>query len=377
MTKLAPTRWRYGPGYINETPRGTYSAYVCLGHGKRRRAVLKTLSEAKAWILSGSAGATPDQLLLEDALRARDLLPDSVSIEEAARYWRDHHHDADNPTPLRDAWAAYQAEVSRLIRPRTLCSYRQAANALMAAVGDGALLDRVTAPRIEALLARKTPHMRNNYIRALSAFLGWCASHGLVGENPVPKIRRARIPQGTPSILTPAECRRLLSIAVDTRPGAVAYFALGLFAGLRPEEALRVRPLNVLNGWLVLDGSITKTADARTVRVRPCLAAWLAKYPIPPSGFARKALQAVRARFGAWHPDIARHSFATYAYEECGDAVRVASELGHSGTAVFFRHYRALAAPGTGAEWFSIMPPEKKDAPPPDEPDGRACSNNE
>lgn len=364
MSKLAPTRWRYGPGYINVTARGTYSAYVSLGHGRRRRAVLKSLAEAKAWIMAGG-GASPDQALLEDALRAREILPPGMTILDAASYWLERHPNAGRRTPLSEAWDAYEAEVSRLIRRRTLSSYRQAVAALCAAVGDDAVLDAVTASRIEALLAGRTPHTRNNYIRALSAFFGWCASHGLAGENPVAGVRRARIPRPTPAVLSPADAGRLLAVAAECRPSTVAYFALGLFAGLRPEEAMRVRPRNVANGYVVLDAGMTKTADARTVRVRPCLAAWLADFPIPADGFVERHVKAVRHAFGGWTPDVCRHSFATYAYEVCHDAAAVAAEMGHAGTEIFFRHYRALAAPGSGAAFFAITPPSPGKRTPP------------
>lgn len=39
-----------------------------------------------------------------------------------------------------------------------------------------------------------------------------------------------------------------------------------------------------------------------------------------------------------------------------GHAVAVASEMGHGGTSVFFKHYRALAKPGDGKKWFAIEP---------------------
>ena len=354
--KLAESRWRYGPGYINLNERGTYSCFVCLGHRQRRRATFKTLSDAKAWIMAGTDCARPDQALVEDALRARSMLPDDVTLEEAARYWAGRHKGA-NPTTVAKAWESYRGEVSRLIRPRTMASYRQAVTALIAHVGAEAQLDNVTPERVEEFLAGHTPVMRNNHIRALSAFFSWCVAHGYAVENAAAPVKRARIPQTKPAVFTPDEVRRLLAVAADIQPRTVAYFALGFFAGLRPDEARRVRPSNIANGWIVLDGDITKTADARTVAVRPCLAAWLAKYPVPENGSDVKRIKAVRAAWGAWKQDVARHSYATYAYEESHDAVRVASEMGHAGTEVFFRHYRALAAPGSSKAYFSILPP--------------------
>jgi hypothetical protein len=56
-----------------------------------------------------------------------------------------------------------------------------------------------------------------------------------------------------------------------------------------------------------------------------------------------------------------RHSFATYAYEMTKNAAHVAAEMGHQGTDVFFRHYRAMARPGDGTEFFKIEPKQDGD----------------
>ena len=110
----------------------------------------------------------------------------------------------------------------------------------------------------------------------------------------------------------------------------------------------------------MLDASITKTADSRTVRIRPNLEKWLAAYPVekyPPCRATPTRIKALHKRAGVpWPHDCLRHSFATYAYEQAHDAAAVAAELGHAGTSVFFKHYRALASPGDGERFFSIVP---------------------
>ena len=130
-----------------------------------------------------------------------------------------------------------------------------------------------------------------------------------------------------------------------------------MFAGLRPAEAMRVRPSCVRNGYVVLGPDITKTGDARNVAVRPNLAAWLSKFPVPAKGFSARAVKRAKAAAPVAVPqDGLRHSFGTYAYERSKDAAATAAEMGHQGTDVFFRHYRALCAPGDGAKWFAIRP---------------------
>ena len=349
-------RWAYGPGFITETPQGTYSCFVALGHGKRRRAVVKSLNEAKAWILAGTAGEAPDRLIVEDALRARARLPEGVSLEDAARYYAEHHRAAASRVSLSAAWAAFQAEAVASVGARTLYQYRNAHARLVDGVGDIFTSD-LDAGRLDDFLRPLKPSTRNSIRAGLSVFFSFCVARGWMEANPASAVRKARIRKAPPAIFTVDEARAILDTARKTAPETVPYFALCLFAGLRPEEAMRMRPANILNGYVVLTARETKTGDARTVPVLPNLAAWLEAYPMDAGGFSARAVKAVRAAVGfPWKQDGARHSYASYLFERTKDAAAVAATMGHVGTDVFYRHYRALAAPGSGEAYFSITP---------------------
>ncbi|MCL1920375.1 MAG: tyrosine-type recombinase/integrase, partial [Kiritimatiellaeota bacterium] len=173
-------------------------------------------------------------------------------------------------------------------------------------------------------------------------------------------------------ILAVAQAEALLRTAEAEHPEAVPYLALGLFAGIRPGELHRMTAASIRteSGYIMLTGAETKTSDARTIRIRPNLAEWLAAHH-PADRIAalsprrhQRLISEIRSVAGIreWQPDVMRHSFATYAYELEKDAAHIAAEMGHHGTAVFFRHYRALALPGDGAAFFSIMPKRKRKA---------------
>lgn len=348
------THWEYAGGFITKNERGTFSVHVGLGHGKRRRTTTKTLAEAKAWILAGDSGETaPDRLMVEDAIRARRILPQSVTLEEAARFWKNEHKGFLEPVGIETAWERYAAEARPFIRLRTFRSYTSAKDMLLSVCGDIAV-EGISADDVERLLSGKTKHMRNLILRSLSPFLEFCVSHGYCRSNVTKSVKKAKVPKAVPKVLGIAEVKRLLKVAIG-HPSTVPFFVLGLFAGLRPEEAKRVRPVNIQNGYLVLDGDLTKTADARTVPVRPNLAAWLEAFPIP-DAYAERQLKAVRSQFGEWSQDVARHSFASYLYEMCHDKNAVAAEMGHQGTEMLFSHYRALVPPKSGRLYFSISP---------------------
>jgi integrase len=172
--------------------------------------------------------------------------------------------------------------------------------------------------------------------------------------------------------LTVPQTAAILRRAEAGRTELIPYLALALFAGIRPGELTRLRPERIGTEWIVIDGKIAKTADHRTIPIRANLRAWLDAYPpsnpIPP--LSQKHLYgAIRAlcretltepdtasRIQSWPPDCMRHSYASYAYDLTRDAALVASEMGHRGTDIFFRHYRGLVQPGDGANFFGIAP---------------------
>jgi integrase len=207
---------------------------------------------------------------------------------------------------------------------------------------------------------------RDRHAAAASAFSRWGWERGLLPRNPMEGLRPPTRPSlPAPRILTPGEARCLLR-AADARDHALArYFAVGLFAGLRP-----VRELAGLD-WTDVDLAArrlyvpcgrAKTGRARVVPVSPNLASWLEAVPPerrvgPVVRFSRAAFRRVLADAGiAWTPDLMRHSRVSYRLAQCGDPARVAAEGGHSPD-VMLRHYANLRiAPADVEEWWTIVP---------------------
>lgn len=349
------TRWRFGGGTVSKTPRGTFLAYRSVA-GRRDRRVFKTLEEASAWLCGG---APPDvgAALALDAREASRLLPDGVSLVDAARFWLAGHAGAE-AVPLAEAWARYESAAAVSVAPRTLKDYRSTWRRFASAFPAGATTASVTREALERFVAPMSAVNRNSTLLRIGAVCSVLRRRGLLAVDPVEGIARARNPRPSPAVLAVADAAALMARVAEAHPSVAAYFALGLFAGVRPQELMRVRPAMLRNGYLVLDAAATKTSDARSVPVRENLAAWLARFPVPARGFSDRAVRAAKADAPCpIPPDSMRHSYATYLYELTGDAAAVAATMGHAGTDVFFRHYRALAAPGDGARFFAILPP--------------------
>lgn len=359
-------RWKYGSGIIAETPQGTYSASISLGHQVRKRKVLKTLNDAKNWIsLTHSAhinlASNFDSVAISDFCTARELLPDEITITEAVRYWLDKHPQSIS-LPISDAWQQYENAIKdgRInLRHRTFVSYRQAKDCLLNAIGDINLnnIDRTT---IEKALQGKSGYSRNGMIRSLSAWFSWLVAERKLARNPCDEVKLTKVTKSMPQAFSVEATIEILRLAQDAYPDIVCGLALGFFAGLRPNEIERLRPSDISNGYILISPDVAKTSTARSVPIKPNLARWLEIYPFTQDSCTEAKMKPLRKSYvdngGKWYPDGARHSYASYAYALCKDSALVASEMGHRGTDVFFRHYRALANEDDAVRYFSILP---------------------
>lgn len=252
------------------------------------------------------------------------------------------------------------------VTDRSLYSYRNELASLLRFLGDRELAD-ISTEDLEPFVESKAGSTRNTHIARVGALFSWALRKGLVAANPCVRLARARKVEAPLGVFKPDEAERILRAAVKVAPDCVPYLAVGMFAGVRPEEMRRLDADHFTSRYIRLDGSITKAARALTVTIRPNLAAWLKAFPWRRPPVRSKTIipnMVCHAAGVAWVQDGMRHSFATYAYDVCHDAAAVAAEMGHQGTAVFFKHYRALAEPGDGKRYFAITPRVRDGSPP-------------
>lgn len=369
MPRSCPSQIRYGLGTINPAPGGRFDCFL-LVDGKRYRARKDSLEAARIWIdtqedASNAARPPLSKIQIADATHAVSILPPGYTLTDAARALAEAQGpDQANGITMDAALDRFLAARSVSARPVTLRAYRGAVERLERVTGS-IQVQSVTPGHVEAFLAGKTPGTRNTALRQLAAFFHWCQAEDLIKTAPTDRTAKARPPEPPRGVLTPAEARSLMNAAVKLAPALVPYLALGLFAGIRPGELERLPPGKIGREFIMLDGAMTKGANARSIRIRPNLRAWLKAYSPPPGRPVapfngknrRSAMKRVIVEAGiVWKHDCMRHSYATYAYELTHDAALVASEMGHQGTGIFFRHYRALCGPGDGKRFFAIAP---------------------
>ncbi len=369
MPTINPDHIRHAGGTIKKVSPKCYQAYVRID-GIRHRAQLRNLTTAKLWIEArqGEYSATEKPLTrleLADATKARAILPEGITLCEAAQAYAAAYREVEDGTqmPLAEAVSEFLRYKEGTITPKALGDYRRYLERFSDAIGSTATLDAISRHTVAGFAdAIATPSVRNATLRNLSAFFTYCTENDYIKANPCTGVQRARTAPPPLGILSPGDFAEILHRAQNRAESLIPYLVVGAFAGVRPTETLRITPEKIRAEYIILDASVTKTADARTIPIRPNLRAWLDAYPF---AITAKDLHAVNRRIArlcktpspiAWPHNCLRHSYASYAYELAKNAALTAAEMGHKGTGMFFRHYRALAHPGDGEKWFSIMP---------------------
>src|SRR6516165_1720724 len=182
---------------------------------------------------------------LRDAETAFALLGDrGIALVEAVKAALDGDAFSArlNPMPFADAVKAYLLDIKDRVRPRTLRTRRQTLGWLED-FAQSPLLSSITVEMVKKFLATKraqngidpaTLKTRKNIRADLGAFFNWAIDQKWLSINPAYKgSRPPKIDRGTIDILPLAKCQELMAHVDDQ---TARYFALALFAGIRPEE---------------------------------------------------------------------------------------------------------------------------------------------
>jgi integrase len=180
--------------------------------------------------------------------------------------------------------------------------------------------------------------------------------------------KKMRTPNEKPPVTwTATEVEQLMHAAERVAPGCAAVLAVQIFAGVRPNEAMKL-------GWDAIDlgrktisisADTAKTWQSRHIDIAPNLFAWLTRYqaegPLVRSPvFYRACLDKVKAECGLskWPHDVLRHTAATEMYARTSDVEYTCAQLGHmDGSRMFLKHYKGIAPePEAVKKFWAIAP---------------------
>ena len=241
-------------------------------------------------------------------------------------------------------------------------------------------LDRVTGAEIEAWLfalrGKRTggaldPVTRNKmrkdmkelFAYGLDPDRAWCQ------RNPLASIKSEAEADKPPMAYSVDDTTAILRTALALESPALPVIVLGLFAGLRPSEAMAIDLRAILfdkeqfrTPAVKPDGTRTKTGS-RMATLTPACAAWLGTqkrrtglaWPAGEDSLKKEIGRVLGTAKVRKIFDGFRHSFITYRCAEIRDVGRVADECGNSPN-VIKKHYREIVQGDLATKYFSIRP---------------------
>lgn len=318
--------------------------------------------------------------------------PLSFAVDFLLKHYRDSGEDIQGKQAVEEYVDHKSLEETRgIISERQYKAIRMEMNFFKSKFGE-CQLDEITGDDLEAYMNMKRSNRGrkskgfsmktwNNRRGLLSTFFRHAYSKKWIGHNPVEDVTKYKIKyrRGTAETLTAKQAKDLMQF-IDTytgpenirrpmeihKPGfLIPYFALTLFAGIRPDfrdgEISKLRPkhIDVAKGVIRIEPEVSKVNERRVIKIQPNLKAWLKKYPLPKSGALprwnpERFLHDVKKQKKLGH-DVLRHTYISMlvgAFKSMGDA---ALQAGNS-ESVIRRHYLDLKTEMEAKAFWRIKP---------------------
>lgn len=258
------------------------------------------------------------------------------------------------------------------LRKYTVNGYISALDRFHAAAGDVSLA-ALTPDVIDHVLRTrwgKHPTSRHSLRRVISRFCSWCMQRPRrwLASNPASgKVIETKpgyaMRESEPEVYTLRQVMRLLAAARRYRKGKfLRLIVLSLFAGLRPTEALRVRPdqANLDERELRIEAAQSKIGRSRTVQLPEVAVAWL---EICPKGktvtWPNNRIHWVEfkrmAKITHWPHDGLRHTAISYYFRASGSYGFTAEWAGNSEN-VIKAHYQGRVTRSDSELYWTLYP---------------------
>ena len=290
------------------------------------------------------------------------------------------------------------ALLEKTARPATVRDRRWNLEAFAKQYG-GELAAAITTTMINAFTLEipKRPTQAARW-RSVRALFNFAVAQGYMDEPPTERAKKIKqeIPDEI-SVLSPDEVQEVMRRALQMEPRLVPYLAIGIFAGLRPENELGRLDwdkINLKSRTITVTGKNAKTKKKRAVPISDNLAAWLETVPEAERAgeiyYYRRALRRVlgqdqatkaekRAKLEAqaaregrklsgptpdetpapevlrWGQDIMRHTFGSYRQAVIKNINQLCEEMGNT-PSIARAHYLDPPDEEAAAEFWAITP---------------------
>jgi integrase len=345
--------------------------------GKRQRRFFETKLEAEAF--ASDRKNTKEQRVytarymtpaeLEQATAARDLAAEyGATLLEAVGFFVAAKKREQNTVTLDTLYELF--ETLKAKKSRRYKEAQRATRAKIESIKEKLLCD-ITPAHIETTLKGSPATTRNSHLRNLRAVFNLAVKKEWLVKSPISKVDWSDAGKGEPSVLSPEQAKKLLETCAGDCADLLAYFALGLFCGIRPAELERLewRDVHYLDGehYVELRPEVTKSKRRRTIDLSENAVEWLRTIQAMPisgrlidSDDLRDRLRQVRVaagwESGTWPQDSMRHTFASMWLAEHNDINKLTLMMGHTGTTVLFEHYHRSTRKTEAEKFWAIVP---------------------
>ncbi len=218
-------------------------------------------------------------------------------------------------------------------------------------------------------LERGKPSLKtyNNRRAIMSTFFKFALQKEWITSNPIEKTPHHRIKhrRGTATTMTAQNAAELMAHVEQFEHGImVPYFAICLFAGIRPctrtgeISKLPSESIRLDTGVIHIEPEVSKVRMKRLVTIQPNLAEWLRAYPLKQFSILPTNAEELRAKifrkFQLSH-DVLRHTFISMFVGKFRSMGEAALQAGNS-ESIIRKHYLDLKSQAEAEEFFSILP---------------------
>jgi integrase len=370
---------------------GKRETFSSLGEAEKRAQELETLYD-----VSGKEGLDFPPDLRVQALTAQKLLEpfQGKTIVQAAEHYREYLEGLGMKeasalvTALADEWFNEKSSGKyKVLRAETLKGIKQTRDNLKTLFSHQRIL-AITTTDIQNHLDTLQVGLQRKYNvnNLFSQFFNWAIKHEHISSNPCDKIE-IYIASKEVEIFTPTKAEELLRLLAAKYPQYVLYHALGLFAGLRPEESqyLEWSQIHLDERTITVLAETSKIKETRNVHIEDTLHSWLVAYkPNEPHGYitpqvnfknynlqihiaagyrgtlAKKENGKITRTLhnpdkAGWPVDVLRHSYGSYWLSKHGNRAQLAENMGNS-IQIIKKHYKRVVSKSATEAFWSILP---------------------
>ena len=225
----------------------------------------------------------------------------------------------------------------------------------------------------------------NDYTSMLSSVWKFAVKHEFAEKNPIEGIVRRKVKKKTVAVYSVQQVRDLLNASWKHDRDLVPFFAIAIFAGIRPDVTgelgrLVWEDVNFEERWIRVAAKFdNKTEKKRFVPIEPNLLTWLNDWKgekgiILPKNFVKRRRYLTRGKYQSppktpssqWKElvpygpnvrDITRHTYGSYLEAKYRDRNIVKENMGHADFETYEQHYRNARTPKQAAQFWAISAP--------------------